>query len=141
MHHELSRKIALLKALLRSPKILVLKDPPWMVGKKSITEILEEQRIECSVVGITSNLMGCKGAQRIVYLDKLRVVEQGDVATLTEDPLSFAGELLRKADLETLGVWQAEEEIHVGGVLQERIFRNLMGAILDYSLGMPPDEI
>ena len=38
---QLSRKLALIKAILKKSKIIIAKDTPWYFGGVSITDIIE----------------------------------------------------------------------------------------------------
>lgn len=68
-HRELSRKLAVMKAILRKVKILVIKDTPWFVAGRSIVELFKAHGLKSTtIVGITSDLSGCEGAERLVYL-------------------------------------------------------------------------
>ncbi len=79
-HRELSRKLAVMKAVLRKVKILVIKDTPWFVAGRSIVEILKNHGLKSTtIIGITSDLSGCEGAERLVYLEKFRIIEDSKV--------------------------------------------------------------
>ncbi len=68
-HRELSRKLAVMKAILRKVKILMIKDTPWFVAGRSIVELFKTHGLKSTtIVGITSDLSGCEGAERLVYL-------------------------------------------------------------------------
>lgn len=72
-----------MKGILRRPKIFIIKDLPWVIGDKNIVEIFNFYGILCSVIGITCNLAGCEGSERIIYMEKLKIVEDGKISDLT----------------------------------------------------------
>lgn len=71
---ELSRKIAIIKAILKKSKIIIIKDTPWIIGGVKVTDLLKEWKMSCTVIGITSDLAGTDGAERLVYMEKLKII-------------------------------------------------------------------
>lgn len=71
---ELSRKLAIIKAILKKAKIIIIKDTPWIIGGVKVTDLLKEWKLNCTVVGITSDLAGTDGAERLVYMEKLNII-------------------------------------------------------------------
>ncbi len=57
---SLSRKIAMLRILLRKPNIVIIKDTPWVVGSKDVLKWLREADIHCIVIGISESPTGIR---------------------------------------------------------------------------------
>lgn len=74
------QRIALARALLREPKVLVLDDPLSAVDAKTEAAILgaiERQAAKCTLVLITHRVAAAKRCDRIVVLERGRVIEEG----------------------------------------------------------------
>lgn len=83
------QRIALARALLREPRVLVLDDPLSAVDAKTESAILgaiERQAAKCTLVLITHRVAAAKRCDRIVVLERGRVVEIG-----THEELSGSG--------------------------------------------------
>jgi ABC-type bacteriocin/lantibiotic exporter with double-glycine peptidase domain len=78
-HNELSRKIALLKLMLRRPRIVIVKDTSWIVGGKDIVELFREEQYFCTVIGIAENPQGALNVQRVILTETGKVLEEGTV--------------------------------------------------------------
>jgi hypothetical protein len=59
---DVNRKLAIMKAILKKSKIIILKDTPWIIDGIKLTDIIREVKINCTVIGITNDLAGCAGA-------------------------------------------------------------------------------
>jgi len=74
------QRIALARALLREPRVLVLDDPLSAVDAKTESAILgaiERQAAKCTLVLITHRVAAARRCDRIVVLERGRVVEEG----------------------------------------------------------------
>ena len=94
----LSKKLALLRVLIRKPKIVIIKDTPPFVGRWSIVDLLRKYHPNCTIIKITNTLEVAYDADRILLLDKLRIVEEGSPKKLQTDRLSKIGEMLRSCN-------------------------------------------
>lgn len=64
----------MLRILLKKPKIVIIKDTPWVVGSKDVIKWLKESNIHCTVIGISDNPTGVRNEERVVLLEKGKVV-------------------------------------------------------------------
>lgn len=94
----LSKKLALLRVLIRKPKIVIIKDTPPFVGRWSIVDLLRKYSPKCTIIKITNSLEVAYDTDRILLLDKLRIVEEGSPKKLQSDRLSKIGEMLRSCN-------------------------------------------
>lgn len=94
----LSKKLALLRILIRKPKIVIIKDTPPFVGRWSIVDLLRKHNPKCTIIKITNSLEVAYDADRVLLLDKLRIVEEGSPKKLQTDKLSKIGEMLRSCN-------------------------------------------
>ncbi len=103
------QRVALASAFVLGPRVLVLDDPLSAVDartEKGILEAIDEQRAERGVVLVTHRVAAARRCDRILVLDRGRVVESG-----THDELlaqkgiyaTFAEEQRIESELEKLG--------------------------------------
>lgn len=90
--------MALLRVLIRKPKIVIIKDTPPFVGRWSIVDLLRKHNPKCTIIKITNTLEVAYDADRILLLDKFRIVEEGSPKKLQTDRLSKIGEMLRSCN-------------------------------------------
>jgi peptide/nickel transport system ATP-binding protein len=105
--HELSagqlQRIALARALVSEPKVLVADEPTAMLDASEqarLLVVLRERQVEMGLglVLISHDLAAVrKMTDRIVVLDRGRVVEEGSSAVVSANPQSRAGRLLVEA--------------------------------------------
>lgn len=84
--------------LIRKPKIVIIKDTPPFVGRWSIVDLLRKHNPKCTIIKITNTLEVAYDADRILLLDKFRIVEEGSPKKLQTDRLSKIGEMLRSCN-------------------------------------------
>jgi energy-coupling factor transport system ATP-binding protein len=96
----LAKKIAVLRVLIRKPKIVIIKDTSPFVGRWSIVELLKKYNPGCTIIKITNSLEVAYDSNRIILLEKLRIVEEGCPKKLQYDKLSKLGEMLRQCNEE-----------------------------------------
>ena len=91
----------MLRVLSRRPKVVILKDTTPFIASWSIVELLKKYNPGCTIIKITNTLEVAYDSQRIVYLEKLRLREDGQPGRLVKDRLSKVGEMLRMCNKET----------------------------------------
>lgn len=119
--------MALIKAILRKAKIIILKDTPWIIGGVKVTDLIKEWKLNCTVIGITCDLAGTDGAERLVYMEKLKIMEDDLVETLLNNELSLGGALLRASKAQNYSFLQGEEEISLSQVLKADVVKKGTG--------------
>lgn len=65
---SLGKKIAVLRVLIRKPKIVIIKDTSPFVGRFSIVELLKKHNPGCTIIKITNSLEVAYDTQRIILL-------------------------------------------------------------------------
>jgi ATP-binding cassette subfamily B multidrug efflux pump len=103
------QRVALGRALLSSPRILVLDDPLSAVDartERAILDVIERQRDKRSVLLITHRVAAAARCDLVLVLDDGRIVERGTHAELLERGglyAAFAEEQRVENELEALG--------------------------------------
>jgi len=103
------QRIALARALVRQPAVLVLDDPLSAVDSKTeaaILQAIERQAAERTVILITHRVAAAQRCDRVLVLDRGRVVEQGSHDELIAAGglyALFAREQEMEEDLDALG--------------------------------------
>lgn len=97
----MSKKIALVRLILHRSQIVIIMDTPPFVGRWSIKEILKKYNPGCTIIKITNSLEVAFDVERIVLMEHLHIIEEGNPKRLVGDQLSKIGEMLRLCNEET----------------------------------------
>lgn len=72
-------------------KIVIIMDTPAFVGNWSIVQLLKKYNKGCTIIKITNSMNMAYDSDRVVLLEHMKVVEDGDPKILAEDRLSRIG--------------------------------------------------
>src|SRR5690606_10655062 len=103
------QRVALARALVSEPKVLVLDDPLSAVDgrtEKQILEAIDRQRSARGVILITHRVSAAARCDRVIVLDRGRIVEQGSHDELVRAGglyAVFAEEQRLETELERIG--------------------------------------
>jgi ABC-type multidrug transport system fused ATPase/permease subunit len=90
----LIKKIALLRILLRRPKVVILKDTDEYIGLISIIDLLKQEIPNVTILKICSYLESSLGVTRIVAMENMEIIEDGDPEEIKQfSKTKFADEL------------------------------------------------
>jgi len=84
--------------LTRKPKVVILKDTTPFIDSLSIVDLLKKYNPGCTIIKITNTLEVAYDVSRIIYLEKLKLLEEGVPNKLIRDNFSKIGELLRECN-------------------------------------------
>jgi hypothetical protein len=79
---------------------VIIKDTVPFVDKWSIVDLLDKYNPGCTIIKITNTLEVAYDMKRIVYMEHLKVVEDGSLVQFKNDRLSKTGEMLRNCNTE-----------------------------------------
>lgn len=74
---------------------MIIKDTHPFIDTWSIVELIRKYNPLCTIIKITNTLEVAFDVNRIVLLEKLKIVEDGNPKRLQFDRLSKIGEMLR----------------------------------------------
>lgn len=63
--------------MLRRPKIVVIKDTSWTVGGLNIVDLFRSEHVFSTVIGISESPLGVHKAERVLLLEKAKILEEG----------------------------------------------------------------
>lgn len=73
----LIKKVALLRILLRKPKLVILKDTDEYIDAISIIELLKQEIQNVTIIKISNFLEASLDVDRVVAMENLEVIEDG----------------------------------------------------------------
>jgi ABC-type cobalamin/Fe3+-siderophores transport system ATPase subunit len=91
----LIKKIAVLRALLRKPRVVVLKDTDEYIETLSIVELLKQEIPAVTIIKITNFLEASLDVTRIVSMENMEILEDGHPADIKASSRSKLAEDLR----------------------------------------------
>ena len=88
---SLVKKIAILRILLRKPRIVIIKDADEFIDSLYITALLKEEIPDVTIIKISQAIEQSIDVDRLIAMENLTIMEQGAPDDLKENPMSKVG--------------------------------------------------
>jgi ABC-type transport system involved in cytochrome bd biosynthesis fused ATPase/permease subunit len=97
----LIKKVAVLRVLLRRPKIVVIKDTDEYIETISIVELLKQEIPDVTIIKISNFLEASLDVTRIVSMENMEILEDGHPAEIKAHSKSKLADDLRDVNYES----------------------------------------
>lgn len=97
----LIKKVAVLRVLLRRPKIVVIKDTDEYIETISIVELLKQEIPDVTIIKISNFLEASLDVTRIVSMENMEILEDGHPADIKAHSKSKLADDLRDVNYES----------------------------------------